>query len=326
MCVHRGAHSFTQAILNKLTPDNFPRLLEQLEQLLVVGIIATSAIVISLLFDKALLEPTYGELYAALCASLAEIREVSGPSGLGPAITFKSGMLSKCRAEFVKGGSAVAALRRLLEEVGGPAADAARRKVELELAIRAARRRRLGNIRFICELYKQRVETEEGLQECFARLLRLGSGGGAELEPDEEDLEAAFTLMATVGGQFDRAESAAVVDSYFARLELLSASLALCSRMRFALLDLIDLRARGWQARRKTEGPKKIEEIYKGAASEQRDKEFEARRWAAGGGERRGREGDGERSRVSFSAAVATTEVPPGPQAGPPVPESGALL
>jgi hypothetical protein len=50
-----------------------------------------------------------------------------------------------------------------------------------------------------------------------------------------------------------------VMDVYFSRIRRLAESDKLESRLRFMLLDVIEQRARGWETRRKKEGPKKIE-------------------------------------------------------------------
>jgi translation initiation factor 4G len=50
-----------------------------------------------------------------------------------------------------------------------------------------------------------------------------------------------------------------MMDAYFSRIKRLSESDKLESRLRFMLLDVIEQRARGWETRRKKEGPKKIE-------------------------------------------------------------------
>jgi translation initiation factor 4G len=49
------------------------------------------------------------------------------------------------------------------------------------------------------------------------------------------------------------------MNAYFERIKRLSASEKLESRLRFMLLDMVEQRQRGWESRRKKEGPKKIE-------------------------------------------------------------------
>ena len=49
------------------------------------------------------------------------------------------------------------------------------------------------------------------------------------------------------------------MDVYFARIQRLVDNKALDSRLRFMLMDVQEQRSRGWVARRKAEGPMKIE-------------------------------------------------------------------
>ncbi|KAL2455285.1 eukaryotic translation initiation factor 4G-like [Forsythia ovata] len=59
-----------KAILNKLTPQNFEKLFEQVKQVNIDNVITLSG-VISQIFDKALTEPTFCEMYANFCFHLA---------------------------------------------------------------------------------------------------------------------------------------------------------------------------------------------------------------------------------------------------------------
>jgi translation initiation factor 4G len=51
--------------------------------------------------------------------------------------------------------------------------------------------------------------------------------------------------------------------TYFERIEKFSGNKGLDLRIRFMLIDLIDLRQNHWQARRQAEGPKKIEHVHR---------------------------------------------------------------
>jgi len=72
-----------KAILNKLTPDNFERLSQQL---LDVGITEAKTLIglIAQVFDKALFEPHFCELYSQLCfvlqKRLPEFEDPGGPA------------------------------------------------------------------------------------------------------------------------------------------------------------------------------------------------------------------------------------------------------
>ncbi|KAL2514046.1 Eukaryotic translation initiation factor 4G [Forsythia ovata] len=75
-----------KAIPNKLTPQNFEKLFEQVMQVNIDNVITLSG-VISQIFDKALTEPTFCEMYAKFCFHLAaELPDLSIENEI---ITFK---------------------------------------------------------------------------------------------------------------------------------------------------------------------------------------------------------------------------------------------
>lgn len=57
----------------------------------------------------------------------------------------------------------------------------------------------------------------------------------------------------------EAAKGRKLMDAYFARIQRLVENKALDSRLRFMLMDIQEQRQRGWQVRRKAEGPMKIE-------------------------------------------------------------------
>jgi len=88
--------------------------------------------------------------------------------------------------------------------------------------------------------------------------------------PRGEDIECLCKLLATVGRPLDQsvAKTRPLMEVYFQRIDALSKSAALDSRLRFLLKDLIDLRNNQWVERRKKEGPKTIDEIHREARDE----------------------------------------------------------
>jgi len=288
-----------KAILNKLTPDNFQKLLEKL---LDVGITEAATLVglIGQLFEKALQEPTFSSLYAELCSVLSERFINEGVEFLDPtapegqqSITFKRVLLNKCQEEFESSDKAIARAeagedeeeekkegdesekaeeeKKELEdgEIDEPPKPKTPEELELEERrkqlkredrILQARRRMLGNIRFIGELFKKSMLTERIMHTCIMKLL-----GAGERTPSEEDIEALCKLMSTVGGQLDHQKAKTYMDAYFQRMDILSKSQDLSSRHRFMLQDVIDMRTKGWRERRKQEGPKKIADVHRDA-------------------------------------------------------------
>ncbi|CAI8612517.1 unnamed protein product [Vicia faba] len=242
-----------KGILNKLTPQNFEKLFEQVKAVNIDNAVTLTG-VISQIFEKALMEPTFCEMYANFCFHLAAA--LPDLSQDDEKITFKRLLLNKCQEEFERG-------EREQEEANKADEGGVKQSDEEREAKRSkARRRMLGNIRLIGELYKKRMLTERIMHECIKKLL------GQCQNPDEEDVEALCKLMSTIGEMIDHPKAKEHMDVYFERIKLLSNNMSLSSRVRFMLKDTIDLRKNRWQQRRKVEGPKKIEEVHRDASQE----------------------------------------------------------
>ncbi|KAE9603429.1 putative initiation factor eIF-4 gamma, MA3 [Lupinus albus] len=242
-----------KAILNKLTPQNFERLFEQVKAVNIDNAVTLTG-VISQIFEKALTEPTFCEMYANFCSHLAS--ELPDLSVDNEKITFKRLLLNKCQEEFERGEKEQEEANKADEgEVKQSDEEREQRRVK-------ARRRMLGNIRLIGELYKKRMLTERIMHECIKKLL------GQYQDPDEEDIEALCKLMSTIGEMIDHPKAKIHIDAYFERMKVLSNNMNLSSRVRFMLKDSIDLRKNKWQERRKVEGPKKIDEVHRDAVQE----------------------------------------------------------
>ncbi|KAL8249352.1 hypothetical protein R6Q59_006220 [Mikania micrantha] len=244
-----------KAILNKLTPQNFEKLFDQVKQVNIDN--ADTLIgVIGQIFDKALMEPTFVEMYANFCYHLAG--ELPGFAGENEKITFKRLLLNKCQEEFERGEKEEEEANRTEEgEIKQSEEEREEKRVK-------ARRRMLGNIRLIGELYKKKMLTEKIMHGCVHKLLGVDQNSN----PDEENIEALCKLMSTIGEMIDHTRAKEHMDAYFVNMLQLSNNMKLSSRVRFMLKDAIDLRKNKWQQRRKVEGPKKIEEVHRDAAQE----------------------------------------------------------
>lgn len=284
-----------KGILNKLTPQNFDKLFVQVREANIDSATTLTG-VISQIFDKALMEPTFCEMYAQFCVKLAaDLPEFTEND---EKITFKRVLLNKCQEEFERG-------EREQEEAEKDEEEHVEVKMtaeEREEKRLKARRRMLGNIRFIGELYKKSMLTERIMHGCIKKLL------GEYQNPDEEDVEALCKLMSTIGRIIDHPKAKEHIDAYFTRVEALSNNMKLSSRLRFMLKDCIELRRNDWQERRKVDGPKKIDEVHRDAVQE--------RQQAARGGDRLGRG-------PSMGGGSARGRMGPGPDfgmRGPPSP------
>ncbi|XP_052194184.1 eukaryotic translation initiation factor 4G-like isoform X2 [Diospyros lotus] len=244
-----------KAILKKLTPLNFDKLFEQVKAVNINNAVTLTGVVTQI-FDKALMEPTFCEMYANFCYHLAG--ELPDFSEDNEKITFKRLLLNKCQEEFERGE------REQQEADRADIGEVKQSEEEREEKRIKARRRMLGNIRFIGELYKKKMLTERIMHECIKKLL------GQYQNPDEEDIEveALCILMSTVGEMIDHPKAKEHMDAYFDMMAKLSNNMKLSSSIRSMLKDAIDLRKNKWQQRRKIEGPKKIEEVHRDAAQE----------------------------------------------------------
>jgi len=89
-----------KGILNKLTPQNFEKLFEQVKNVNIDNVVTLTG-VISQIFDKALMEPTFCEMYADFCVHLSgALPELNED---GEKVTFKRLLLNKCQEEFERG-------------------------------------------------------------------------------------------------------------------------------------------------------------------------------------------------------------------------------
>lgn len=245
-----------KSILNKLTPQNFEKLFEQVKEVNIDSA-TTLAGVISQIFDKALMEPTFCEMYANFCYHLAG--ELPDFVEDNQKITFKRLLLDKCQEEFERGEREAAEADSMEEDGAVKLSEGKREEMRLQ-----ARRRMLGNIRLIGELYKKKMLTERIMHECIQKLL------GQYQTPDEEDIESLCKLMSTIGEMIDHSKAKDYMDAYFDMMTTMANNTDLSTRVRFMLMDIIDLRKNKWQQRRKVEGPKKIEEVRRDAVQERR--------------------------------------------------------
>lgn len=247
-----------RGLLNKLTMEKFDSISNQL--------IAwanksenekdgrTLIQVIRLVFEKATDEAAWSEMYARLCRKMMEqispnvqddgIRNSEGKPITG-GLLFRKYLLNRCQEDFERGwthkeATAAAAQSKASEDQAVRDANESTERKEgggeevlysdEYYAAQKAKRRGLGLVKFIGELYKLQMLTERIMHECIMKLLSNVSN------PEEEEIESLCKLLITVGQSLDNSKGRAYMDIYFTRMKELYKSQAVSSRMQFMLL------------------------------------------------------------------------------------------
>lgn len=242
-----------KGILNKLTPDNFERLQSQLVQLVTSADILRQTI--SLIFEKAVAEPTFCALYALLCNKLAdELSDFPPPEGEDKPMTFRRVLLNTCQDEFEGASDA----RKKVQDI----TDEGQR----ELQERSVRNRTLGNVRLISELYKKGLIMDRILHACVTQLLEADADAGL---PHEENLEAICEILTLAGKKLSETPKFQKhLPKYLKEMSKFSNNKNVASRIRFLIRDVLDMSDNDWVPRRERFTAKKISEIRTEAQQE----------------------------------------------------------
>lgn len=270
-----------RGILNKLTPEKFEPLLDQLQALNIDNNEKLSS-VISLVFEKAIDEPNFSSAYAQLCQKLSRPMEEKeeaerklsekGNKDANQA-TFKKELLNKCQTEFnthVANENSIREKLRPMQSELNETNDQNRKnelRMQLEEEERKLRRRSVGTVRFIGELYRQNMLLTSIMEWCVMTLLSIRT---------EEKLECLCKLLQTVGQKMEHKSHDEEYDKkyyrdltpHFQTMQQIASDKKqskISSRVRFMLMDVIELRKNKWVPRRSDSNPKKMGQILKEA-------------------------------------------------------------
>ncbi|PNY27217.1 Eukaryotic translation initiation factor 4 gamma [Tolypocladium capitatum] len=303
-----------KAALNKMTPEKFDRIADQILEIASQSKDEsdgrTLRQVIQLTFEKATDEAHWASMYAKFCKRMLEnmspevrderIKDKNGNVHSGGNL-FRKYLLNRCQEEFERGWTT-----KLPEQPDENAADqkpgeAALLSDEYYVAA-AAKRRGLGLVQFIGELYKLGMLTERIMHECVHKLVDYKG------VPDEAEIESLSKLLRTIGANLDQTEKGRpMMDAYFQRILTMVELPELQSRMKFMLMDIVDLRRSNWISKELNKGPKTLEEVRAEAEAAQAAKAQEAARSSQRGGGGRPPVGRGDARNFSAGYAQQTS-------------------
>ncbi|RPB20724.1 hypothetical protein L211DRAFT_841445 [Terfezia boudieri ATCC MYA-4762] len=283
-----------KAALNKMTPEKFDKISGQILDIASQSKYETDGRtlrqVIQLTFEKATDEAAWSSMYAKFCKVMMEsmdpsIKDESIKDREGNVVTggilFRKYLLNRCQEEFQRGWKV-----NLPPKPEGETDEAAMLSDEYYIAA-AAKRRGLGLIQFIGELFKLGMLTERIMHECVKKLVDY------EGVPEEAEVESLCKLLRTIGASLDATgKSRPMMDVYFARIQTMIDHPELQSRLKFMLMDVVDLRKKNWQANETDKGPKTLAEIQADVAKAAAEKEAASRANSQRGGRQGGGRGD----------------------------------
>jgi translation initiation factor 4G len=239
-----------QGILNRITPEKYETLSQQLVDLIAPHMAEESESTTEIckevstkIFEKAVGEPQNSTMYADLVQLLhitqqRLTREVRATGRPAAAASIRTLILNRCQRQFYS--------------VCEPSSD----PEEFEILHAKHRKRCQGNAKLVAEVYRRKLLPGLIIEEVIHFLVKDDN-----VVPVADRMEVLSALLTVAGPQMDW-ERPVICDAWRCILEM-SSSENVVPRIRFLLQDLIKLRQNDWNPRRSVDSPKKLAEVNK---------------------------------------------------------------
>jgi len=262
------------ALLNKLTLENKKTIFEQFTNHIVseVKSIDECNVVVSEIFEKSCAEARFSNLYADLCQIVQ-----SSLSGIKPNLEreenpelvkenedmkglFRRSIINLCQLNFNK--------RLTTEALEGT-------DEQIIAQLDNSKRKMMGNIKFIGDLFKHKLIHESIVHHIIAKLLtprdKDYDSNAMHRRKLDDQLEGCCRLLQTVGKQIDVPKAKEWIDQYFEYIFHFQKNAQL--RIQFMVMEIKELRDNKWIPRRETETVKLKKDIQKEFEREQMEKQ-----------------------------------------------------
>jgi len=237
-------------ILNKATPQNVDTLLEKMSTININNEFNINKLA-HFMVQKAVDEPIYSEVYSEMCCSLNQFigRMTSGQQNTETLCgLFKKLVTNQCEIQF----------NLIFNERVDP--DILMERND-DFSVKNYnyfhRQKMFGNIVFIGELFKTEFVSLEKLTCLINKLLEKTNDRRIEFQ-----VECFCKLMRIVGETLECLQKRTeLLDEYFSKLNFICQEIELCSRVKFAVMDLNEIRGNNWVGRPIIQKPITIDEI-----------------------------------------------------------------
>lgn len=279
--------------MNRLTVENYDSLSEKVCELFQkIRDPESHRLAVGIVFDKAVSEPKFSKMYVQLCHVLNDLDPHFAPQHQQhqqPGL-FRKVLLERCQQEFQNVAAASAAMAAATNNnskqdqstststststspssVSPPTDPEERSLFEEKL-----RRRKLGNVKLIGELFAVKLLSARIVHDCIKNLIEeILKNREKDVNTAENSSELLVRLLQTTGKLIDIPEASNWINAYFKQFTKFSEDTTLSLRIRFMFRDLIDLRRGHWIPRREESGPKTISEVHNEAFAHDLEEKF----------------------------------------------------
>lgn len=222
-----------RGMLNKITPEKFKILKLRFLKLEIKNETQLKG-VIALILAQVGQQPKFSMLYSQICESMQHLN-VPGDRNANGRVNFLKVLLSQCRL-FLKNPPKI-----------NQNSDTYLTETEMENKMKDMYH---GTVKFVGELYNIGCLSDESVHSFIGWLFR--------------DIESLVVFLTTIGRSFDATgktiHQKLRIDSYFDRLDGIVYDGNTVPRIRFLVVELLELRERGWSIKR-DETPKTLDGI-----------------------------------------------------------------